>query len=75
MMRYYFWIEKSLRTAAGPAAEIVRERLYASSSAIGGGHGLAWPCGLAEADFLVLAEIVHVEVAVGFEPVFVGLDG
>jgi hypothetical protein len=32
-------------------------------------------CGLAEVDFLVLPEIVHVEVAVGFEPVFVGLDG
>jgi hypothetical protein len=32
-------------------------------------------CGLAEVGFLVLLEIVHVEVAVGFEPVFVGFDG
>ena len=30
---------------------------------------------MAEMDFLVLLEIVHVEVAVGFKPVFVGLDG
>jgi len=26
-------------------------------------------------DFLVLFEIVHIEIAVGFEPVLVGLDG
>jgi hypothetical protein len=32
-------------------------------------------CGLAEVGFLVLLKIVHVEIAVGFEPVFVGLDG
>ena len=32
-------------------------------------------CGLAELNFLVLFEIVHIEVAVGFEPVLVGLDG
>jgi len=31
--------------------------------------------GLMELDFLVFFEIVHVEVAVGFEPVLVGLDG
>ena len=31
--------------------------------------------GLAEVGFLVLPEIVHVKVAVGFEPVLVGLDG
>jgi hypothetical protein len=31
--------------------------------------------GLAEVGFLELPEIVDVEVAVGFEPVFVGLDG
>ena len=31
--------------------------------------------GLAEGGFLVLPEIVHVEIAVGFEPVFMGLDG
>ena len=36
----------------------------ASSSAIGG-HGWAGLGGLAEVDFLVLPEIVHVEVAVG----------
>ena len=32
-------------------------------------------CGLAEVGLLELPEIVHVEVAVGFEPIFVGLDG
>ena len=32
-------------------------------------------CGLAELGFLVFLEIAHVEVAVGLEPVFVGLDG
>ena len=32
-------------------------------------------CGLAEVGFLVFPEIVHIEVAVGFEPVFVCLDG
>ena len=31
--------------------------------------------GLAELGFLVLLEIVHVEVAVGLEPVLVGFDG
>ena len=31
--------------------------------------------GFSEVSFLVLPEVVHVEVAVGFEPVFVGLDG
>ena len=31
--------------------------------------------GLAQAGFLVLPEIVHVEIAMGFEPVFMGLDG
>jgi hypothetical protein len=31
--------------------------------------------GLAELDFLVLFEIVHIEIGVGFEPVLVGLDG
>ena len=40
-----------------------------------GGHGRAGLGGLAEVGFLVLLKIVHVEVAVGFEPVFVGLDG
>jgi len=46
----------------------------ASRSAIGG-HGLAGLSGLAEVGLLELPEIVHVEVAVGFEPVFMGLDG
>ncbi len=32
-------------------------------------------CGLTEMGFLVLSKIGHVEVTVGFEPVFVGLDG
>ena len=40
-----------------------------------GGHGWVESCGLAELNFLVLFEIVHIEVAVGFEPVLVGLDG
>jgi hypothetical protein len=31
--------------------------------------------GLAELGFLVFFEIVHVEVAVGLEPVFMGFDG
>jgi hypothetical protein len=30
---------------------------------------------LAEEGFLVLLEIVHIEIAMGFEPVLVGLDG
>jgi len=40
-----------------------------------GGDGWLESCGLAELDFLVLFEIVHIEIAVGFEPVLVGLDG
>jgi hypothetical protein len=40
-----------------------------------GGHGWLESCGLAELDFLVLFEIVHIEIAMGFEPVLVGLDG
>ena len=40
-----------------------------------GGHGWLESCGLAELNFLVLFEIVHMEIAVGFEPVLVGLDG
>jgi hypothetical protein len=31
--------------------------------------------GVAQLDFLVFLEIVHVEVAMGLEPVLVGLDG
>ena len=30
---------------------------------------------MAEVGFLMLLNIVHVEVAAGFEPVFVGFDG
>ena len=40
-----------------------------------GGHGWLESCGLAELNFLVLFEIVHIEIAVGFEPVLVRLDG
>ena len=40
-----------------------------------GGHGWLESCGLAELNFHVLFEIVHIEIAVGFEPVLVGLDG
>jgi hypothetical protein len=40
-----------------------------------GGHGWLESCGLAELNFLVLFEIVHIEIAMGFEPVLVGLDG
>jgi hypothetical protein len=38
------------------------------------GSWVGWLCGLAEVGFLVLPEMAHVEVAVGLEPVFVGLD-
>jgi hypothetical protein len=31
--------------------------------------------GLAELGFLMLLEIIHVEVSVGLEPVLVGFDG
>src|SRR3546814_12837902 len=34
-----------------------------------------WSCGFASFGFLLLAQFVHIEVAVGFEPVFVGFDG
>ena len=54
-------------------AELLAFRLSASSSAKGG-LGWAGLCGFAEAGFLVLPEVVHVEVAVGFEPVLVGFD-
>jgi hypothetical protein len=50
-----------------------RGRLCASSSANGGHFGLAWWLG--GVGFLMLLEIVHVEVSVGFEPVLVGFDG
>ena len=62
------------RTPREDRRRLVRSGLSASSSA-NGGHGLAGLGGLAEMGFLVLPEIVHVEVAVGFKPVLVGFDG
>jgi len=49
-------------------------RLCASSSAKLGGHA-CWSCGLTECEFLVLSQVVHVDVAIGLHPVFVGFDG
>jgi hypothetical protein len=40
-----------------------------------GGHVGVGLGGLAQLGFLVLLEIVHVEVSMGFEPVLVRLDG
>jgi len=37
--------------------------------------GCLMSCGLAEVDLLELPEVIHVEVAVGFEPVLAGFDG
>ena len=49
-------------------------RGFCASSSANGGHG--WRSGgLAELGFLVLFEIVHVEVAVGLEPVLMGFYG
>ncbi len=48
--------------------------LCASSSAKLGGHA-CWSCGLTECEFLVLSQVVHVDVAIGLHPVFVGFDG
>ncbi len=50
------------------------EGLCASSSAKLGGHA-CWSCGLTECEFLVLSQVVHVDVAIGLHPVFVGFDG
>src|SRR3546814_4941461 len=47
--------------------------LCASSSA--NWRSWCWSCGFASFGFLRLAQFVHIEVAVGFEPVFVGFDG
>src|SRR3546814_2984763 len=47
--------------------------LCASSSA--NWRSWCWSCGYAKFGFLMLAQFVHIEVAVGFEPVFVGFDG
>src|SRR3546814_7156815 len=46
--------------------------LCASSSATW--RSWCWSCGSAQFGFLLLAQFVHIEVAVGFEPVFVGFD-
>jgi hypothetical protein len=40
-----------------------------------GGHGWLESGGLAELNFLLLFEIVHIAIAVGCVPVLVGLDG
>src|SRR5208282_6312679 len=55
-------------------SDLRRSRFCASSSAKSGHFGLALS-GLAELGFLVFLEIVHVEVAVGLEPVLMGFDG
>ncbi len=53
--------------------DTVSVRLCASSSAKRGGRS-GWLSGFAKSAFLVLLEILHVEVAVGFQPVLVRLD-
>ncbi len=53
---------------------LLLRRLCASSSAKLGGHA-CWSCGLTECEFLVLSQVVHVDVAIGLHPVFVGFDG
>ena len=56
--------------------ESAEARLGSVGQGLKGGHGwLTGLCGLAEVGFLELPEIVHVEVAVGLQPIFVGLDG
>jgi ATP-binding cassette subfamily C protein LapB len=54
-------------------AEPLLERLCASSSAKRGGRA-GWLSGFAQSGFLVLLQVLHVEVAMCFEPVLVGLD-
>src|SRR3546814_15562885 len=46
--------------------------LCASSSA--NWRSWCWSCGFASSGFLLLAQFVLIEVAVGFEPVFAGFD-
>ena len=58
---------QSRRTTKGSVRQVLQRRSW--------GHGLVGSCGLAELNFLVIFEIVHIEVAVGFELVLVGLDG
>src|SRR5579872_2155932 len=62
----YSWSHSARRAAACGSVRQVQQK---------GGHGLAGLCGLAEVGLFVLLKVVHVEVAVGFEPVLVGLDG
>ncbi|MGZ2471817.1 hypothetical protein ACVI1N_000108 [Sinorhizobium medicae] len=64
-------VELPLKTTP---SEGTRNRLCASSSAKLGGHA-CWSCGLTECEFLVLSQVVHVDVAIGLHPVFVGFDG
>jgi hypothetical protein len=65
-------VERPIRLVDGPYLEVVRVLCVKFCK---GGHGWLESCGLAELNFLVLFEIVHIEIAVGFEPVLVGLDG
>src|SRR5208337_2538059 len=63
------WVFAPARRSEGD-----RRRIECVSSAKVG-HGLAGLGGFAEVGFLVLPEVVHIEVTVGFEPVLVGFDG
>jgi hypothetical protein len=60
---------KLLSSLGEAGADSVRQVLQ---TAVIGWLGLG---GLSEVKFFVLPEIVHIEVAVGFEPVFVCFDG
>ena len=64
----------TLQVATPPAPEAGSSKVLCVKFCKGG-HGSLESCGLAELDFLVLFEIVHIEIAVGFEPVLVGFDG
>jgi len=55
------------------AGRTVLGRLCASSSAKPGGWS-GWLSGFAKSAFLVLLEVLHVEVTVGFQPVLMRLD-
>ena len=54
---------------------IAAERGLSASSSANGGHGFAGLGGFSEVGFLVFPEVVHIDVAVGFEPVLMGFDG
>ena len=66
--RFLFKVRFLPMTGEQIATAFRRTWLCASSSA-NGGHGVGWLGGSAEIGLLVLPEVVHVEVAVGFEPV------